>query len=612
VVANTNKKTNKKDMIMKRTFLLFSLLSFLALPLSALVKYDEGRLMINGIQFLQDKDDALAYYYLPQYPKLSVKEDGSFELLFLKYIGQGGAETNGGIFHALVEFTLPDDLLQALTTEIKKIVPGARIVGPVPLLQTMKDGEIGMAAFKVVSSVLSNVEGENRFTQTIITSGHAPLLPGSKAAIAAKLSQEGATLLWESLRGPTSDVSVSINGYYEAYVKGYNAIVTADASTVYEHYSRILNKQQGYDRKQLRKISDELVQDQSLKVDVFDRSAALNIKADDLQAILDIVTNKLIELMFDTETGWARIPPTETAVEQDQIKGRQERGWFSKVFGGAQDEKYVTDNQFVLKKREDIRTNKFYLNLSKATSIKVPVYTTGNLGGSFFSAVGSQPDNAYFRTVNLDDPVFQKRDVIFQIDGNFAESFTDILNFVTVSFRKTFGENQNDVTSDLVFKKEDLEKGKSMQTVTYPRLGVEGSEWLNYDYRLSWSFKGNEKTIQVPRVADQWLTGSSPAVSLIPPFEKRVVTVDADRNYFKDAGIRSATVRFFVILNGKAQPQRNSILRADDTESSSRIALYYDKGEPAIYQVTWYTKEKIKKMDPVQLTDDYLFLVPPQ
>jgi hypothetical protein len=597
---------------MKKILITLIAVSVLSGPLQALVKYDEGRLMINGIQLLQDKDDALLYYYLPQYPKLSVKDDGSYELLFLKYVGQGGAETNGGIFHALVEFTLPDDMLQKLTTDLKKAVPGARIAGPVPLLQTMKDGEIGMAAFKVVSSVLSNVEGENKFTQTIITSGHAPLLPGSKAAIAAKLSQQGATLLWESLQGPTSDVSVAINGYYEAYVKGYNAVVTADVSTVYEHFSKILNKQQGYDKKQLRNISDELVQNSSLKVDVFDRSQALSIKADELQAILDLVTNKLIELMFDTETGWARVPPTETAVEQDQIKGRQERGWFSKVFGGAQNEQYVTDNQFVLKKREDIRTNTFYLNLSKATTIKVPIYTTGNLGGTFFAALGSGPDSKYFRTVNLDDPVFQKRDVIFQVDGNFAESFTEILNFVTVSFRKKIAPDQTDVTADLVFKKEDLEKGKNMQSVSYPRLGVAGPEWLNYDYRLSWSFKGNEKTIQVPKVPDQWLSGSSPAVSLIPPFEKRVVSIDADRGYFKNAGIRSATVRFFVILNGKAQAQKNIILRADDTESTSQLALYHDKGEPAIYQVTWYTKDKTKKMDPVQLTDDYLFLVPPE
>jgi len=112
--------------------LLIFLLSLPVLPLPALVKYDEGRLMINGIQLLQDKDNPLAYYYLPQYPKLSTKTDGSLELLFLKYIGQGGEDTNGGIFHALVEFSLPDDMLQTLDKDLKKAVPGAMIVGPVP------------------------------------------------------------------------------------------------------------------------------------------------------------------------------------------------------------------------------------------------------------------------------------------------------------------------------------------------------------------------------------------------------------------------------------------------------------------------------------------------
>jgi hypothetical protein len=597
---------------MKKTILLIFLnLSFTLLS-SGIVKYDEGRLMIDGIQLLQDKDDPLAYYYIPQYPKISSKDDGTLELLFLKYVGQGGAETNGGLFHALVEFTLPDDILESLENKLKNLVPGGKIVGPVPLLQSMKDGEPGLATFKVISSVLSNVDGENRFTQSIITSGHAPLLPGSKAAIAANLSQEGATLLWESLQGSTSDVSVAITGYYEASVKGYNAVITAEASTIYEHYSRLLNMQQGYTRAQLRFISDEMVQNQILNVEVFDRSQGLGIKTDDMASILDIVTNKLIELMFDSETGWAKVPPVETAVEQNQVKDRQKRGWFSRVFGETKDEQYITDNQFVLKKIEDIRTNRFYLNLSKSTSIKVPVYTTGNLGGTFFSTLGADPDNKYFRTVNLDDPFFQKRDIHFQIDGNFAESFTDILNFVSVSFRKKFGENHETVTRDMIFSKEDLLRGNSIQTVSYPRLGLKGSDWMNYEYRLSWSFKGGEQTVQIPKVHDQWLVASSPAISLIPPFEKRVITIDADRIFFNKGDIRSAFVRFFVILNGKAQAQQSLVLRADDAESSLQIALYHDKEEPAIYQVTWYARDKTTQMDPVELIGDYLFLVPPE
>ena len=240
----------------------------------------------------------------------------------IKYIGQDG-NASGGLFHALIQFDLPEEIVKELEKALKEKVSGGHIVGPVPLRQVLKDGEEGIAGFKIVSSILTDTDGENSFTSNIITSGHAPLLPGSKAAIAAKLSQEGATLLWESLQGETSDVSVVINGFYEAKVKAYNAVITAEMSTIYEHFSKLYSYQEGYTKRQLRKISDELIQNQVINIDVFDRSKGLGVKTDDMAAILDIITDKITELMFDSKTGWSKQPEKETAIEQGQIKGRQ-------------------------------------------------------------------------------------------------------------------------------------------------------------------------------------------------------------------------------------------------------------------------------------------------
>ena len=421
----------------------------------ATVKYDEGRLQliikdeIQGdliLQLLQDSEDENAYYYLPQYPRLATKGE-HFEFLCMKYVG-GKEEDNGGLFHALVEFTLPPDILEKAEKELKKQSANGKIVGPVPMQQAIEDGQDGMARFKVVSSILNEQSG---FTQSVLTSGHAPLLPGSKAAIAARLNQNGATLLWESMQSPTSDVSVAIQGYYEAAVKGYNAVVTADVSTIYEHFSMVANEQEKFTKTQMRNISDELVQEQLLKVEVFDRSEGLGIDNKDMEGILDLVTDKVVELMFDTKTGWAQTPPRETAVESGQIKGRQKRGWWENVFGGHDNPKYVTDNQFVMKKREDIRVNKFYLNLSKSTTIKVPFFASGNLSG-LYNALGEEQQ--YFRIVNLDDPDFQTRDIHFQVDGQFAESFKDILNFVSVAFRKTYEDDTHEnVIKDIIINK---------------------------------------------------------------------------------------------------------------------------------------------------------------
>ncbi|MDD7887311.1 hypothetical protein [Flavivirga sp. 57AJ16] len=592
------------------TKIIIQLIGFLVFTsqLFAGVKYDEGRVQIDGIQLLQDSEDDNAYYYLTRFVKLAQKEDGTYEFLCIKYVGEG-EQASGGIFHALVEFSLPQDVIEEVEAKLKtRVNENARIVGPVPMRQFTKEGQSDIGKFDVVSSILNNTEGEQAFTTNVLTSGFAPLLPNSKAAIAAKLTPSGTTLLWESLQGATSDVSVSVHGYYEAVVKGYNATISAEASTIYEHYSRISNVQSGYTKSEVRKVADQMIQDQVINVDVFDRSEGLGIDTKDMQGITDIVTEKLIELMFDTKTGWAKKPETEVAVEAGQIKGRQDRGWFANVFGGKDDTEYYTDNQYVRKRREDIKINKFYLNLSKSTTIKVPVHTSGNIGGIYDLM---KDNDRYFRVVNLADSDFQKRTVHFQIDGGYTDAFNEILNSVSIAFRKTYDDGNDAATSDLLFTPDDIKEGKDFKQVIYPRLGITGSEWMDYEYKISWNVKGEPIPIEIPKAKDLWSVDNASLVALVPPFKKKVVDIDADRPTFKDSGVRTATVRFFVILNGKATSQRTIILRESDAESTLKIALYHDPEEPLAYQVTWYGKHGKYAEEIKQLKEDYLFLITP-
>ncbi len=572
------------------------------------VKYDEGRIQIGDVQLLQDSNDENAYYYLTRMIRLATKDDGSYELLCMKYIGEG-ENRSGGIFHALVEFSLPEDVVKEVEKKLKEEVNGkAYIAGPVPMKQVVDKNTNEVGTFNLVSSILTNTEGEDAFTNNVVTSGFSPLLPGSKAAIAANLTAAGATLLWESLSGPTSDVSVSIHGYYEAKVKGYNAIVSAEAKTIYEHYSMLSNYQEGYTKDQLRDISDKMIKNQILKVEVFDRAEGLGIKNGDMQGIVNIVTDKLIALMFDAKTGWSKEPKTEVAVEAGQIKGRQKKGFLRGLFGGNNNARYYTDNQYVVKKRKDIRINTFYLNLSKSTTIKVPTYTSGNIGGLYDEM---KNDERYFRVVNLDDPDFEKRQIHFQIDGGFSDAFNDVLNSVSVSFRKVYGKDKDDATDDLFFTNRDLSAGKDFKTVFYPRLGFKGSNWLNYEYKISWNLKGAPKPIIIPQKAGEWKPGDQQMVTLVPPFKKKIIDIDGDRIAFKEAGYKSATIWFFTVLDNKPNVQRTVILREADTENTTKAILYHDEGEPLAYVVTWYGKngshaEKIK-----ELREDYLFLSPP-
>lgn len=574
--------------------------------LFAVVKYDEGRMMIDGIQLLQDNTNPLEYYYLPQYPKLAKNEDGSFEFLCIKYVGEN-KESSGGLFHALIEYTLPDSLIKTIGNKLAQEKPGAIIVGPVPLMQAFNDGQEGVGSFQVVSAILSKEGGEDKFTRTVITSGHAPLTPGSKAVVASLLTPEGATLLWNSMQGATSDVSVSIHAYYEAAVKSYNAVVQAEMSTIYEHFSRVYGVQQDYTKRQLRKIVDDLKQDGTLTIDVFDRTSALGIKDNELDAVLSLVTDKLVELMFNAESGWSQEPEREVAVEPGQFKGRQNESWFSRTFLGSKDTKYYTDNQYVMKKREDIRTKTFYMNLSQSTTVKVPVYSSGNLGGLF-----STLDSRYFRIVDMNDPAFQIRDLHFQIDGDYVDSFQDIINFVSVNFRKKYDADHDDQTKQIIINYQDVKSGNTIRSINYPRLGFTSSDWLDYEYQIGWSIKGEDKTLKIPEGQDRWVRSNDPAISLRPPFDKRVLELDADRGLFRDAGVVTAVIDFATVLAGNVRKYRSISLKSGDAENSVSTAIYHDSGEEIVYRVTWYNKNGRQYRTELQLLDsDYLYLVPP-
>ena len=571
----------------------------------ALVRYDEGRRVIAGVQVLQDASDPKVYFYVPQYPRISTRPDGTLELLCLRYADSTGT-AGGGLFHALVEFSLPEDMVAAVEKELKKQVPGARLAGPVPLLEANTDNEEGQTAFQVISGVLSDKE-KGGFAQSVVFTGRAPLQPGSKAVVAAVLNQQGATLLWNSLSGTTSDVSVSLHAAFEAAVQAYNAKVTADVSTVYTHISAITNNQGRYTRRQIRDVVDDLQRKGDLKIEVLDRSAGLGIKSSELEGVLQVVTSKLTEAMFDHTTGWSSDPPREAAVEEGQLPGRQSRGWLTRLFAGSGDQEYYTDDQYVLKKRQDIRHNTFSLVLTKNSTIKVPVDTAGNLGG-LYAALGK--DERYFRIVSLADPAYEWSPVFIQLDGATLDSFQDAVNAVSITLRKTYPD-QPAFVSSLRFSGTEVKAGKTVQDLRLPRMGLSGADWKRYEYQVRWSLRDGP-TVSDPPGEEKWIRAQDPTVILQAPFARRVIEIDADRQLFAQRGVTTATIEFGTMLAGQPKLTQRATLRATDAAPLSTVSVYHDRGTPVAVRVAWYSPNGARVQGKLQVLDsDLLYLVPP-
>ncbi len=589
----------------------------------AIPKYDEGALIIKGVQLLQDRDDKNAYYYLPQYPRLAQKADKSFEFLCIKYNGKT-KENNGGLFHALIEFSLPEDILMTLDKELKKINKEARIIGPVPLMENQqKEGEEVEPSFRIISAVLSSVEGKNAMTSKVISSGRAPITPGSKAAIAAQLNESGATLLWSSLQSNTSDVSVSLDAYYEAAVKAYNAVVTAKMKVFYSHFSQLSNKQAGFKKEQVRKVIDSIARVGGIDVKVFDRSASLNVKTGDMESILNVVVNKLTEAMFNLEKGWATGPNKVDYKEgfrevgklndgEDkvvkQIGDIMTKGPFAGLFNGSDilNQMYVPDDQYILKDIKDIKQNEFTLNLSKEATIKVPIHTAGNIG-SIYGLIGN--DSKYFKIIDMNDPAFQRKEVMFMINGDHVQGFGELVNNVCINFRKKYNNGQDDVTGRLSFIYEELKKGILIKTIEFPRLGIIGDEWEQFEYQIQWNLVG-DKSISIPAKESEWKSSRTSIINLEFPFEKTKILLDADKSTLDENSIKALQIRFASTLAGNKSKVKDVIIRSSETEISRTINIYHDANQAIVYQVVWFDGKSEKQDQLKQVNKSIIYLIP--
>ena len=390
-------------------------------------------------------------------------------------------------------------------------------------------------------------------------------------------------------------------------MQDYNARVSADVSTIYKHFSQIANRQEGYSKRQVRNVVDELQRRGDLKVEVLDRSAALGIKATEMEGILQVVTSKLTETMFDHTAGWSADPARETAVDKDQIQGRQKRGFFTQLFGGAKDTKYYTDDQYVLKRRQDIRQNVFSLVLTKNSTIRVPVDTAGNLGG-LYGALREDP--RYFRIVNLADPPSSSGPSTSRSTASYVDSFQDTVNFVSVNLRKTY-PGQPAFTRSLRFSPADMKAGKTVQDLALRASASPAPTGRSTSTRCAGACATAPRS-RCPPQEDRWLRGRTRRSSLAA-----ALRAARDRDRRRPAALHGRAVSSppswssRPCSRGSRKLVQRATLRATDAAATTKLALYHDRDTPVAVRVSWYSPAGKVEGKLQVLDSDLLYLTPP-
>jgi tetratricopeptide (TPR) repeat protein len=246
----------------------------------------------------RDHADQHKYYYVPMEPRLATKPDGTPEFTFIKYT-KTDSTTKGGIIHFLVTWGLNEGELSSAESALRLKDPEAKIAGPVPF----KEG-----TFRVVSATAG--EG-GIFNRRIVGEGKAPIMPGQKAAVSIALTEEGASLLWESFKNPTSDISVDFALKFTGVTPAFQAKLKVNWDKVYTQQDFKLNVGATIKVVKLeadvRAMLEDLRQKGAIELEVVGEN-------ENMQKMLDVVYAHLLSIMFDKvpmSPGEAKSPPAK-------------------------------------------------------------------------------------------------------------------------------------------------------------------------------------------------------------------------------------------------------------------------------------------------------------
>lgn len=588
-----------------------------------------------------DLNDATAYFYVSDKPKLATDANGRPQFSFLRYVenvrtGAADAEARegdgGGIVHALVSLSVSQDQIRDAQRDLQRLKPGARIQGPV----VYKSGKFGL--------VSSFKETDGKMTTKVVGLGNAPILDGEKAAVSIQLTKLGAKVLWESFKTPTPDISFTFEMDMSGFRSPHRAVIEADFDQIYEHQGFTAGIASTYLAAEIKASFDDLVRKGAIKV--------TQVGGDEkMEALITTAYNKIADMMFsplngtgtpslDTLAGTAgggqsmldrasamvaknreearadaararadaaaarTAAPAGTAVPgatpapgargSDDEAGSRLAPAHARAAGmhhPAESEAASRDRgsagsggspaSFAIVAAFEMKKvhqrGIFKIDLNKYTADSITLRFDENIG----DLRSLMADSGHFREVNLDDPLFKQRELVAFVDGANAQDFGQYVNFVTVRMRKKHASGQETLDEVRIDRNNFNAQGNNFKLLYGWKGDNDRRQWLEYDYQTTWSFFGG-------RTVDQdWRPSTSGAINLSPPYQRRTVDLEADPGAVTTAGIRAITVKLFYDLGSGEQVKQATLNPAKNQLSQSvEFMLPKDKLDYA-YEVTW-------------------------
>ena len=585
---------------------------------------------------LYRSDKTRKWYYLPPSESIRIakRPTGEDEFLFIKFttddkVEDGGAQ--GGLLHFLVVWGLEPEQTEDLARKLKEARgPNASVAGPVDL--EPQEGK----SFALVSATLS----DQSLTKSLVISGVAPVMEGGRAAIAARLDKNGAQLLEATMKQNRGATDFTVEFYYD-----FTTIVEA-AEGKYQYDLNITHEQGDgmvYDliKKELDNqpelIDQATAQYNQLKADMPEgcdvadgmQNMMAGLKAIDIVAgnnyggleygISESSMRKMYDYFADTSVvtlEWGstiqddRVDAVRDAFFQMFLQDVAEPTLPEYMSLGQEGTPQVTMADEQIKNSQQggyhfqsctqLQTTR---SVSKSISLKNFKLPVKRMHPMTYNLPGGFP----VRSVNLNDPFFQHRDINFIVDVEAMDIFEQEINYVSVNVRKrrTGGEDFSDAVtiSPTVMK----DKGR-LATITYARGEDKNADM--YDYKAQWSLRGGEVYPENPR----WTKGDWQAVTLQAPIRPRDIEFEGDVEELREAGVTRATLQLRYLKFGK-ETETNIPLTVSKNEPLVSERIYTDRDQTGYaYRFIINHKEqgKLATEWEAKINDDYVYASVPE
>lgn len=575
----------------------------------AVILGDGTNLILYGEAMSLSTAFSAKYYYLPANLRLSAREDGTPEFLFLKYTTEERAD-QGGVQGALMHFLMEWGLTPAQETEaqlklkqkideLKKSdrryasVVNPVVAGPANLRSDTEE------SFRIISATMTSKD----FTPNLVTTGRAPTLPGSKLAVASILNKNGAQLLgatFEKNRSIT-DVSINLRFRYDVLMPAVKGEIYVNWEQIYTYFQNIKRDYTHTDTDDgtlpyKNSLRDDVIKDtqkDSLFEDLKERKFVqikLDVTADPndpivkqvVESFMEMFMNSISEKTFQKPEAAKPLDGTPKDINEDLYE-------------------YHLD-MTKMEQRSMKKTETYRLNVRMPVTQEMTI--TENLA-SWYDGVKHNPKCV--SSVNLNDPFFQHRDINLILDIEAEQIFGQEANYVTVNVRKK-RTSGNPFESAVTIDREYLKNKGLKATMTYAR--GEDKNPDTYEYKAQWSLKGGNLYPPEP----VWIKGDWQGVTLAPPISPRTIMFEADLAELQELGVVNATLQLRYMKFGK--------------EIETSIPLTVSKGIPLVekmiftdrntqgyaYRLVLTHKEKGKMaLDwDAKINDDYVYATIPQ